>query len=175
MLVEAAAGGLGSLLVQLAHNADATVVAAAGGPRKLEIARELGADFAVDYDTPDWPEQVRAAVGAIDVVFDGVGGTIGAAAFELVATGGRMSTYGMASGTFTSIADADATARGVTMLRGAPITPERSRELTKSALAEAAAGRLHPLIGQRFPLAEAAAAHAAIEARATIGKTLLVP
>ena len=61
------------------------------------------------------------------------------------------------------------------MLRGGPITPELSRELTQAALAEAAAGRLHPLIGQRFPLTEAAAAHAAIEARTTTGKTLLVP
>jgi len=175
VLVEAAAGGLGSLLVQLAHAAGTTVVAAAGGTRKLELARDLGADFTVDYNTPDWIEQVRAAVDAIDVVFDGVGGAIGTAAFELVANGGRMSTYGMASGTFTSIPEADATAHGVTILRGAPITPELSRELTAAALAEAAAGRLRPVIGQRFPLAEAAAAHAAIEARATTGKTLLVP
>ena len=128
VLVEAAAGGLGSLLVQLAHNAGATVVAAAGGKRKLAIAREVGADFVVDYDAPDWPEQVRAAVGAIDVVFDGVGGTIGAAAFELIATGGRMSTYGMASGTFTSIADADATARR----HDAPRRTDHARALARA-------------------------------------------
>ncbi len=175
VLVEAAAGGLGSLLVQLANNAGTTVVAAAGGTRKLEVAGDLGAAFAVDYTAPDWAEQVRAAVGAVDVVFDGVGGAIGAAAFDLVATGGRMLSFGMASGTFTSVPDDIAVARRVTIRRGVPITPELSRQLTQAALAEASAGRLHPVIGQRLPLADAAAAHAAIEARATIGKTLLVP
>ena len=65
--------------------------------------------------------------------------------------------------------------RGVTVSRGVPVAPELARDLTAAALAEASAGRLLPVVGQRRPLAMAAAAHAAIEARAVTGKTLLMP
>ncbi|MGB3437284.1 MAG: zinc-binding dehydrogenase [Actinophytocola sp.] len=172
VLVEAAAGGVGSLIVQLAKAAGAMVVAAAGGARKLAVARDLGADVTVDYTDENWPKLVRDATGAVDVVFDGVGGDIGAASFDLLGPGGRMVSFGLASGTWTAITDDEATARDVTLVRPAA-TPDELRAYTESALAEAAAGRLQPIIGQRFPLAEAAAAHAAIQSRATIGKTLL--
>ncbi|GAA4704430.1 zinc-binding dehydrogenase [Phytohabitans rumicis] len=172
VLVEAAAGGVGSLAVQLARAAGARVVAAAGGERKLAVARELGADVAVDYRDPDWTDRVRAAVGGLDVVLDGVGGAIGRAAFELLDPGGRMISYGLASGTWADVPEQDAADRKVTLLRPRP-TPEDLRAWVKGALAEAAAGRLHPVIGQRFPLERAADAHAAIESRATVGKTLL--
>ncbi|MGC0311752.1 zinc-binding dehydrogenase [Kitasatospora acidiphila] len=168
VLVEAAAGGVGSLLVQLAKAVGAEVVAAAGGPRKPALARELGADLAVDYREADW----TAAVGAVDAVFDGVGGAIGRAAFELLGPGGRMVSYGLASGEWAAIPAETAAARGVALVTG-DRTPDALRDATEYALAEAAAGRLRPVIGQRFPLAEAAAAHAAIESRATVGKTLL--
>lgn len=173
VLVEAAAGGVGTLLVQLARAADTTVVAAAGGERKVELARGLGADVGVDYLQPGWTQRLREAVGGIDVVFDGVGGAIGRSAFELLDPGGRMISYGLASGEWAGISDQAAGERGVTVVRGPQATPERMREFTRSALAEAAAGRLRPVIGQRFPLDRAADAHAAIEARATVGKTLL--
>jgi NADPH:quinone reductase len=171
VLVEAAAGGVGSLLVQLASGGGARVVAAAGGERKLRVARELGADEAVDYTEPGWTERVRDGV---DVVFDGVGGEIGRAAFELVRPGGRFCAFGLASGTFTQVPDADAARRNVTVVRGTRLAPEEMRELTKRALAESVAGRLRPVIGQTFPLERAADAHAAIGARQTIGKTLLL-
>jgi NADPH2:quinone reductase len=174
VLVEAAAGGVGGLLVQLAAAAGATVVAAASGGRKLELARDLGADVAVDYSQPDWPNRVRQAVGTMDVVFDGVGGPIARSAFELLDHGGRMVSFGRASGEWADIPEAAAAARGITLVRMARPSPEELRELTESALAEAAAGRLRPVIGQRFPLERAADAHAAIESRATVGKTLLV-
>jgi NADPH2:quinone reductase len=77
VLVEAAAGGVGTLLVQIARNAGARIVALAGQPRKLAIARDLGADLTVDYRRDGWEEQVRDAVGEVDVVFDGVGGISG--------------------------------------------------------------------------------------------------
>jgi NADPH2:quinone reductase len=82
VLVEAAAGGVGSLLVQLARSEGAEVVAAAGGERKLKLARELGARVAVDYREPDWGERVREECGGVDVVFDGVGGDVARVAFE---------------------------------------------------------------------------------------------
>ncbi len=173
VLVEAAAGGVGSLLIQLARNAGATVVAAAGGQRKVEVAAGLGAAIAVDYREQGWPEEVMAAVGPVDVVFDGVGGTIGAAAFSLLRDGGRLCMFGMASGSFTPVPEDEASAGRITVLRGVPVTPARSRELSAAALDAAAAGAVRPLIGQRFELADAAKAHAAIESRSTIGKTLL--
>jgi NADPH2:quinone reductase len=168
VLVEAAAGGVGTLLVQLARAAGAEVVAAAGGARKLALARDLGASVAIDYREPDW----TASAGAVDVVFDGVGGAIGRAAFELLRRGGRMLSYGLASGEWAGIPEDAAAARGVTLARPTA-TPEQMRAFTERALSEAAAGRLRPVIGQRFALERAADAHAAIEARATIGKTLL--
>jgi NADPH2:quinone reductase len=174
VLVEAAAGGVGTLLVQLAAAAGATVIAAAGGERKLAVARELGAEVTVDYRDPEWTVRVREAVGGLDVVFDGVGGEVGRAAFGLLDRGGRMSSYGLASGAWAGISEDEAAERGVTLIGSRRPTPEELRELTTSALAEAAAGRLRPVIGQRFALDRAADAHAAIESRATVGKTLLV-
>jgi NADPH2:quinone reductase len=173
VLVLAAAGGVGSLLVQLAQAAGARVLAAAGGPGKLRLARELGAEVTADYRQPDWPVALRAAAGGADVVFDGVGGPIGRAAFELLGPGGRMLSYGLASGEFTEVSEDEARARRVTIARGVPVTPDESTALTRAALGLAAAGRLRAVIGQRFPLEAAAAAHRAIESRATIGKTLL--
>ena len=187
VLVEAAAGGVGSLLVQLARNAGARVVAAAGGSRKLSLAAELGATVVVDYTDGDWPDQVRAklaglrAAGAagpedagVDVVFDGVGGTIGQAALGLLRDGGRFCAFGMASGSFTQLSGDEAAQRNLTIIRGRQLTPQQMRDLTTTALTEAAADRLRPVIGQTFPLERAADAHAAIEQRATVGKTLLL-
>ncbi|GAA5016607.1 zinc-binding dehydrogenase [Kitasatospora paranensis] len=173
VLVEAAAGGVGTLLVQLARAQGATVVAAAGGPAKTALAAELGAHVTVDYRQPDWTDRVREAVGALDVVLDGVGGAVARAAFDLLVPGGRMVSYGLASGEWAAIPPALAAEREVALLQPRP-DPATMRALTAEALAEAAARRLRPVIGLRLPLAAAADAHAAIESRATTGKTLLV-
>lgn len=176
VLITPAGGGVGTLLLQLAHSAGARVVGAARGEHKLAAARKHGADAAVDYARPGWTEQVRAVIGGhgVDVVLDGVGGDIGSASLNLTAPGGRFIGFGAPSGTFTAIAD---TARpGVTArsLLELPIRAGEEKRLTEHALAEAAAGRLTPLIGRTFPLRQAAEAHAAIEARAITGKTLLL-
>jgi NADPH2:quinone reductase len=173
VLVEAAAGGVGTLLVQLARNTGALVVALAGGERKLAIARELGAHVAIDYRADAWVQQVRDAVGGVDVVFDGVGGHIGLAAFGLLRAGGRFLPFGMASGSFAPVSAEAAEARGVAVLGPSAPNPDELVALTRAALEEAAAGRLRPVIGQEYVLEDAAAAHAAIEARATVGKSLL--
>ncbi len=173
VLVLAAAGGVGSLLVQLSRAAGATVLAAAGGPGKLRLAGELGAEVTADYLSPDWSDAIMAAAGGADVVFDGVGGPVGRAAFELLARGGRLLSYGLASGEFTQVSDDEARARGVTVRRGVQVPPDEIVKLTAAALDRAAAGQLQAIIGQRFPLEDAAAAHRAIESRATLGKTLL--
>jgi NADPH:quinone reductase len=177
VLVTAAAGGLGALFLQAARNAGALAVGAAGGSAKTERVRALGADVAVDYAQPDWPERVRAGLGerTLTVALDGVGGALGRAAMELLGPGGRLLLFGFASGTATEITTRDLMARGLTVSWAIPRPRGGQRELETRALAEAAAGRLVPLVGRRFPLAEAAAAHEALEARATVGKTVLVP
>jgi len=173
VLVEAAGGGVGTLLVQIARRAGTRVIALAGQPRKLALARDLGADVTVDYSRDGWERQVRDLAGQVDVVFDGVGGDIGLAAFGLLRGGGRFCPFGMASGSFAPVTPELAQDREVTVRAGAGGSPEELAELTRTALAEAAAGRLRPVVGQEFELAEAARAHAAIEARETVGKTLL--
>jgi NADPH:quinone reductase len=177
VLVEAAAGGVGSLLVQLANRAGARVIAAAGGERKLEVARALGADIAIDYRRSSWTKEVGSVVRhrGVDVVFDGVGGSIGRDAFRLLGRGGRLCAFGMAAGGFAAISEEELNDRAVTRMRGVGGDARESATLTARALSTAAAGELRPVIGQKTPLANAADAHRAIEARATIGKTLLIP
>jgi NADPH2:quinone reductase len=177
VLVEAAGGGVGSLLVQLARNAGARVVGAASTPEKLRVAAEAGAEVTVDYREEDWADRVQEVTGGtgVDMVFDGVGGDIGRTAFGLVRDGGRFVMHGMASGSMTAPPEDEVKGRGVEILglRSFPDIP--LRELSRMALMEAAEGRLRPIIGQTFPLERAAEAHAAIEGRMTVGKTLLIP
>jgi NADPH2:quinone reductase len=180
VLVTAAAGGLGSLLVQAAHGAGATVVGVAGGPAKVQRVAQLGATVAVDYSAPDWSAAVRGALDGreVTVALDGVGGPLGRGALELLGPGGRLILFGFSSGTPTELSAGDLFARGITASAaiGARMAqrPGGLRDLEEQALAAAADGRLVPLV-QRFALAQAAAAHEAIERRATIGKTVLVP
>jgi NADPH2:quinone reductase len=171
VLITAAAGGLGSLLVQLAHAAGAHVTAACG-PKKLELVTSLGADVAIDYTVDGWPDSVPAA----DVILDGAGGEIGAAAFERIKPGGRVSAHGAPAGSFAPIDPELAQQKGIT-LRGitdihAAMT--NANALTTRALDAAATGHLTPVIGRTYPLDEAAAAHTAIESREVLGKALLL-
>jgi NADPH2:quinone reductase len=174
VLITAAAGGIGSLLVQAARAAGATVVGAAGGPEKVERVRALGADVAVDYSVPGWSE----GFGDVTVALDGVGGELGRQALEAIGVGGRLVLFGYASGNVTQLSAGDLFSRGLTV--SAAIGPRilqrpgGMRDLEERALAAVADGSLTPAV-QRFPLAEAAAAHAALERRATTGKVVLIP
>ncbi|MEV4116349.1 zinc-binding dehydrogenase [Nonomuraea sp. NPDC049695] len=178
VLVEAAGGGVGSLLVQLAAGADAHVIGAARGAGKAELVTSLGAASYVDYSRADWLDRVMEATGGVglDLVFDGVGGRIGTEAIGALREGGRVSIYGMASGADAELDEGRLRARsiGVIGLTAAP-SPAQTRELIVDALNLAAGGKLRPVIGQTFPLESAAAAHRAIESRTTTGKTLLIP
>jgi NADPH:quinone reductase len=177
VLVMPAAGGLGSLLVQLVRTAGARVIAAARGEPKLQLARDLGAEVVVDYSEDSWTRRVRAVAGGAGptVVFDGVGGRTGLAAFE-AADGGRFFAYGVPAGGFAEIDPAEANRRGikVTGIEQVQFTPAQVRRLAGRVLAEAAAGRIRPIIGRTFPLERAADAHAAVEGRGVIGRTLLL-
>ncbi|MFD9539085.1 zinc-binding dehydrogenase [Streptomyces sp. NPDC060022] len=187
VVVTAAAGGIGTLLVQHARNTGATVIGLAGGPAKVARVKENGADLAVDYTLPDWPRQVRMHLDALGrratVVYDSVGGVTARAAVDLLGSGGQHIVFGWSGeglhdGRPLAFTDEDLAARGITsqnVLGPAMIQKAGGmRALEILALAEAAAGRLRPTV-QRYPLAEAAAAHRALETRGTIGKVVLIP
>ncbi|MYU20291.1 zinc-binding dehydrogenase [Streptomyces sp. SID8352] len=180
VLVPAAAGGIGTLLVQYARTAGATVIGLAGGPEKAARVAANGADLAVDYTEPGWPQRVRAHLGgrAATVVYDGVGGDVAREAVALLGPGGRHLVFGWSG---RGLHDgAPYLVEGVSEQVLGPVMmnrtggPDPVRTLELRALAEAAAGRLTPAV-QRFPLAEAAAAHRALETRATVGKVVLEP
>lgn len=176
VLVTAAGGSVGAWLVPLAARAGATVIAAARGESKLAFARERGASVVVDYSENGWAEAVRAEIRGrdVDVVFDGAGGRIGAEAFGLTGPGSRFFSYGAAGGEFAGI-EAEAERRGVRVIGiGEGASAAERRRYAELALALLAAGDVRPAIGQIVPLEHAADAHAAIQARAVTGKTLLV-
>ncbi|MGP9020071.1 zinc-binding dehydrogenase [Streptomyces sp. BR1] len=177
VLITGASGGMGTLLIQLARSRGARVVAVARGAEKLALVRGLGAHEVIDAGSSDWPSHAREALGeaGADVVLDGVGGELGAQAFPLTATAGRFSAHGAPTGGFAPITPEEATARAITLLGIADVqlTPGRRVDLVTHALSEAAAGRLHPVIGAVFPLERAGEAHAAIEGRGVVGKVLL--
>ncbi|WP_062993881.1 zinc-binding dehydrogenase [Nocardia anaemiae] len=180
VVITAAAGGIGTLLVQHAKNVGATVVGLAGGPAKVELVQRNGADIAIDYLRRDWPGQARTQLGdrRATVLFDGVGGEISRAAVDLLGKGGQHLIYGAADGGPLSLSEELAT-RGITseMVVGPRLLQRVGgdlRPLEDKAMTEAAAGRLRPAV-QRFALAEAAEAHRALETRGTVGKVVLMP
>ncbi|MFH8843082.1 zinc-binding dehydrogenase [Streptomyces sp. NPDC017868] len=187
-IVPAAAGGIGTLLVQYAGNAGATVIGLAGGPAKTALVEANGADLAVDYTRPDWPEKVRAYLESLGreatVVFDSVGGDTGRAAVDLLGEGGQHLVFGWSGaglhdGEPLTFTEEELTARGITSesVLG-PVMIQKAggdiRTLELAALAAASTGTLRPAV-HRFPLAEAAEAHRALENRGTTGKVVLIP
>ena len=178
VLVAAAAGGAGSLLLQLLRSRGARVVAAARGARKLTFAREHGAELTVDYSEPGWREAVHELLGrGVDVAFDGAGGALGRQAFDVVTDGGRFITYGTSSGEFADVDPERASQRRIrvtNLLAAGPPSRAMARELLTDALALTAQGKLRPTIGATYPLQDAAKAHRSLADRATIGKSLLV-
>jgi NADPH:quinone reductase len=180
VLVPAAAGGLGTLFVGAARAVGATSVGLAGGPEKVELVRSLGADVALDYRQPDWPERALAALEGRrpTLLLDGVGGPVGRAGLEMLDVGGRVVMFGWSAGEPTQLTTADIV-RGslsVQWVTGPRMVRRHGglRGLESAALAEAAAGRMVPVV-QRFALADAARAHRALESRATTGKVVLIP
>jgi NADPH2:quinone reductase len=170
VLVEAAAGGVGTLLVQLAKRAGATVIAAASSAGKLDLARSLGADRIVDYSREGWTE----GVGPVTVVLEAAGGKTGAEAYKLLSPFGRMVLYGYASGepaaiTLTDVLTVGAAVIPLSLTYDARLLPDYTRRAFELA------GDLKPVIGEVLPLAEAAKAHVALEERTSVGKIVLVP
>jgi NADPH2:quinone reductase len=182
VLVHAAAGGIGHLAVQLARRLGAgTVVATAGSAAKLEFARSLGADVAVDYTAADWAEQVRAAVpGGVDVIADAVGGDVLRAGLGLLAPLGRLVVYGAAgSGELVDVPVrslfAVTSVTGFSLRGWRAAAPELARAQVAEAAEHLASGRVKVALAATFPLADAAGAHRLLEDRGQLGRVLVVP
>ncbi|SDP33939.1 NADPH2:quinone reductase [Pedococcus dokdonensis] len=182
-LVHAAAGGVGQLLVQMVKAKGGRVVATAGSPDKLEIARRLGADAVVNYrESDDLAAQVRDANGGngVDVAYDGVGKATFDASLASLRPRGLMVLFGGASGQVPPFDIQRLNALGSLFLTRPTLgsytaTREELLERGTSVLRDLAAGRLALEVGGRYPLADAAAAYDDLEARRTTGKLLLVP
>ncbi len=175
VVVTAASGGLGSVLVRAALHAGATVVGLAGGPDKVDHVRALGSSVVVDYRADDWDARVREAIGGATatVVLDGVGGPQSLRAYALLRDGGTLVNY--------TGADPDAYEHPHRTM-SSPLGPDWMqtrpgglRGAEEEALAAAVDGSRTPVVGSRFALSDAAGAHRALEARETVGKVVLVP
>jgi NADPH2:quinone reductase len=184
VLVNAAAGGVGSLLVQLARLAGAkTVIAGVSTAEKMDFARALGADVAVNYTRPEWVAQLRAATGGSgpDIVYESVGGPVTMASLEALAPLGTLVVYGALNVQSFQLGVPELLSlifRNQS-LTGFALAPLLTAERLKSGLAElfalAVDGRLTVTIGDTVPLERAADAHRALETRRTTGKLVLIP
>ncbi|MEV0358813.1 zinc-binding dehydrogenase [Nocardia sp. NPDC050697] len=181
VLVTSAAGGLGVLLVQAAKAAGAEVVGVAGGPAKVELVRSLGADHAVDYLGDGWADEVRKQLGKpVDVLFDAVGGPVARAALDLLGPGGAHVVYGWSAEPGAAgppvLLPPGGDRTSTVVLGPAMLAPVGGdiRVLETRALDAWRDGRWKPVV-HRFPLAEAAVAHKALETRGTTGKVVLIP
>ena len=180
VLIHAAAGGTGVFAVQLAKHWGARVLATAGSAEKLQLARTLGADAAIDYRSGDFVPAVLDATNGrgVDVVWDPVGGETFARSPECMAEGGRLVSLG--SNSFTGTGQLDFLPFWQKNLRligwgGVSNAQSRAPHAMEELLDLAAAGSLRPVVGQVFPLAQAASAHRLIEERRSVGKVVLVP
>jgi NADPH2:quinone reductase len=179
VLITAAAGRIGSLLVQSATSAGATVIGAASRD-KLAAVKEFGADHAVDYGAGGWPDQVRELTGGrgATLVLDAVGGEIARSAIAVAADGaGRIGLYGYASGAFPALDAKVIARRGLTVSGPLGIVIRKSdaeqQADAERALAAAARAELTPRIHARFGLEHAADAHRELEDRRSVGAIVL--
>jgi NADPH2:quinone reductase len=179
VLITAAAGRIGSLLVQSAKSAGATVIGAASR-HKLAAVTEFGADHAVDYGAAGWADQVRELSDGrgATLVLDAVGGEIAASALAAAADGaGRIGLYGYASGGWPALDVPAITRRGLTLCGPLGMVIRKpgaeQRDDAEQALAAAARGELTPRIHARFPLEHAADAHRELETRRSVGAIVL--
>lgn len=183
VVVHAAAGGVGSLAVQLAREWGARrVIATASAPDKRDLARDLGADVALDPAEPDLTEALLQANGGhpVDVVLEMTGGPVFDASLAALAPFGRLVTYGMASRvppTPVQPGHLLATSRAVVgfWLTHALRLPGGLRPAMEELLDLHSTGRLRALAGGSYPLAEARRAHEDLRSRRTHGKLTLDP
>jgi len=182
LLVHAAAGGVGSAAVQLGKAAGATVIGVVGGAEKAAVARELGCDVVVDRTSEDVVAAVKEATGGrgADVIYDPVGGEAYTQSTKVVAFEGRIVVVGFASGTIPSPGLNHALVKNYTILglhwglyntKNPKLVLHCHEQLTELA----ARGAVRPLVSERVPLGEAAAAVQRVADGVTTGRVTIIP
>ena len=181
-LIHAGAGGVGLLLTQIAKMRGAEVFTTVGSADKVELSRKAGADHVIVYTDTDFDAAVDDLAGpkALDVVYDGVGAATFMKGLDLIRPRGMMVTFGNASGPAPEISPLVLMQKGSLYLTRPTMGHYlRSREELLSRCADLfgwiETGELEVRVDSEFPLAEAAAAHRALEARQTTGKVLILP
>jgi NADPH:quinone reductase len=182
VVMHAAAGGVGTLAVQLAKRWGAgRVIASASSDDKRALALELGADVAIDANAPDLRQAIEeAAGGKVDIVLEMAGGRTFAESFAALAPFGRLISFGMASREIPQPVDVVALnrhSRGVIgfWLAHCFRTPDMFAGPAHSLLDMVAAGELRTVVGGTYPLADARRAHEDLRARRSVGKLVLDP
>ena len=181
-LVHAAAGGVGLLLVQMAHNIGARVIATVSTEEKAKLAREAGADEIILYTQSDFEAETKRITGGkgVDVVYDSVGKTTFEKGLNVLRPRGMMALFGGSSGAVPPFDPIVLTQKGSLFLTRPSLgnyiaTREELVARSGAVFGMMAAGKLKLRIAHTYPLAEAQRAHRDLEGRKTTGKLLLIP
>src|SRR6202162_2477924 len=181
-LVHAAAGGVGLLLVQMAHHIGARVIATVSTEEKAKLAREAGADEIILYTKSDFEAETKRLTGGkgVDVVYDSVGKTTFEKGLNVLRPRGMMVLFGGSSGAVPPFDPIVLTQKGSLFLTRPSLgsyiaTREELMARSGSVFGMIAAGKLKLRIAHTFPIAEAQQAHRDLEGRKTTGKLLLIP
>ena len=182
VVVHAAAGGVGTIAIQLAKLWGARVIAVTSTQSKIDLAKSLGADEVVDAHEPELSKALRAANGGrgVDLILEMVGGTTFDQSLLALGNFGKLITFGMASRTAPTPIHPGSLMHGSKTVSGFWLANcFGKKELMSDVITElfelVADGKLRPIIGATFPLSKAADAHRAMLARATTGKIALDP
>jgi NADPH2:quinone reductase len=182
LLVHAAAGGVGIAAVQIGKALGARVIATAGGAEKLAVAREHGADEAIDYEREDFAARVLELTGGrgADVIYDPVGGDVFERSLKCIAWEGRLLVIGFASGRIPELRLNRVLLKQISILglhwgAMAARDPARAAAIFDALFALHAAGRIRPLVSCRHPLAQVGRALVELGARRTTGKVVVEP
>ncbi len=182
VLIHAAAGGVGSAAVQLATEADATVIATASTPEKLSMADDLGADYGIRYTEEDFVDRVEEITDGdgVDLVLDSVGGETSNKSLSALSPFGRMVSYGAASGepgrpNTVDLLFGNKRVIGYHLGRAIGAMPTKVMGAVPKLTELLASGTLEIQLGRRFDLEDAAEAHRFIENRDSSGKVILIP
>lgn len=174
VLIMAAGSGVGTAAIQIAKLAGARVIAAAGNDEKLEKAKELGADFTVNYyRNQDFDKEVRELTNGngVDAVIEQIGGNILPKALNCLRKGGRLVTFGTTAGNKVEM-DVRHFYRNNLAMLGTSGTTHRE---VKAAFDLVKDGKIKPVIDRAFPLKDACLAHKYMEERKNFGKIILKP